>query len=319
MSTAVCTLFERDYHHGLAALVNSLVRRGFGGTVYAGYRGPLPNWASKDAKTSKCSAGIRSLAVSDACRIEFVPLTTKLHFTNIKPDFMLRLFAEHPLDQLLYLDPDIVLNADWRYVVDWLSCGVALCEDVNSPIGDYHPKRIGWRRYFGHHGISLAFRTPQYVNGGCVGVRRVDLHFLESWRQLTQLMAEVIGGLDAAKIEGGRQLRQTGFGSCFDCSDQDALNAALEMSPPVQGSILPRSAMAFEHGAALLPHALGARKPWRRRYVAESLQGLPPTAADKAFWENVNGPLHSMSHSHVRASRLALAFASALGRVYRRR
>ena len=33
--TAICTLFEGDYHLGLAAFVNSLVRAGYAGTIWS--------------------------------------------------------------------------------------------------------------------------------------------------------------------------------------------------------------------------------------------------------------------------------------------
>lgn len=321
MTIAVCTLFEKDYHHGVAALANSLVRNGFDGRIYAGYRGPLPEWARAARQTSV--GALRKahvLEVTPTCSLVFVPLETPAHFTNIKPDFMLQLFADEALeiDYLFYLDPDICLVRKWQYLADWSTCGVALCEDVNSPTGEFDPRRIGWRRYFGERGIALSFRNPAYVNGGCVGVARAELRFLENWQLLTRHMAATIGDLRTAKIEGGRQFQQSGFASCFDCSDQDALNATVEMTGELTYSILPRAAMGFAIGATVMPHALGPRKPWRRQYLREALTACPPTVADLAFWENVAGPLRSMSDRRVKATRFTLGVASAMGRLYRR-
>jgi hypothetical protein len=96
------------------------------------------------------------------------------------------------------------------------------------------------------------------------------------------------------------------------------LNAAMEMTEGTDYSILPQAAMAFAPGAAVLPHALGRGKPWRRRYLRDSLRGVAPTTADKAFWNNVDAPLSSMSAARVRSSRLGLRLASAIGRFYQR-
>lgn len=321
MSIAVCTLFEKDYHYGVAGLVNSLIRNGFTGTVYAGFRGPVPVWAS-NAQSAAVSdwPNARRLEISSGTAIVFLPMLTQAHFTNLKPDFMLELFARQDLniDRLIYLDPDICLVSPWQFVMDWLTCGVALCEDVNSPMGRNHPRRIGWRRYFGERGVALEYRSDAYVNGGCCGVSRDDLRFLENWRQLSQLMSELIGGLGTAKIEGGAGFRQVGFASCFDSSDQDALNATVEMTSDVQYAVLPKAAMAFAPGAAVLLHALGPRKPWRRKFLREALQALRPITADKAYWTYIDAPLRPMSALRVRTNRLALAGASAIARFYRR-
>lgn len=320
MKLCICTLFERDYHHGVAALVNSLVRCGYAGRVYAGYRGELPAWAARAEPTNERPAS-RVLAVTKGCDIEFVRLDTTAHFTNIKPDFMLRIMTEDDLesDGILYLDPDITVVAKWSFIEEWMTCGVAMCADVNSPISKNHPKRVGWRRHFSETGYQLEFVSEEYVNGGCVGVVRAHLQFLRNWQRLSHIMANVIGGLDAAKIEGGKSIAASGFASCFDCSDQDALNAAIEATPEVPVSILPRSAMAFEPGAAMLPHALGSQKPWRRKFIRDALCGLPPTTADRAFWQVVDGSLNSMGKLRTIGSRGALTIGAAIGRIYRRR
>ncbi len=321
MTVAVCTLFEKDYHYGVAGLVNSLVRNGFSGVVYAGYRGPLPDWASASQPVEISNwPDARRLEVAPGCALVFLPMQTQAHFTNIKPDFMLELFAraDLSLERLLYLDPDICLVFPWSFVADWLTCGVALCEDVNSPLPRNHPRRIGWRRHFRQHGITLEYRSDAYANGGCCGVSREDVRFLENWRRLTQHMCELTGGLGNAKVEGGVGFKQSGFASCFDCSDQDALNAAVEMTGDVNCSVLPKAAMAFGPGSNVLPHALGAHKPWRKKFLRAALQGSPPIAADKAYWTYIDAPLRAMDAKRMRSSKTSLRLASILGRFYRR-
>ncbi len=319
-ATTICTLFEGDYHHGLASLVNSLLTNGFEGRVIAGFRGQLPHWA-RSARVGRVGQWeqARELDVA-ACRIVLLPMQTEAHFTNFKPDFMLALLREESLgiDTLLYLDPDICVDKGWRYFQDWLGCGIALCEDVNSPVGRNHPRRIGWRRYFGARGRHLAYRGDEYVNGGCVGVNREQAAFLETWAELTRGMADEIGGLSAAKVDNGLGFAGKGFADCFDCSDQDALNATLELYRDAPFSILPRIAMAFAPGEPLLPHALGRNKPWRKNYLKEVAAGFPPTTADKAFWRHAGGPLRSVGTARRRLTRAALSMATAISRVYRR-
>src|SRR5580692_9186227 len=90
--TAICTLFEGDYHLGLAAFLNSLVKAGYAGTVWAGYRGALPPWISQLERIENAHAD--EFWVTDQVRLAFVKLSTSIHLTNYKPRFMLNLLAD---------------------------------------------------------------------------------------------------------------------------------------------------------------------------------------------------------------------------------
>jgi len=316
MNSAVCTLFEGSYHFGLAALVNSLHRAGFRGEVFAGYRGAMPPWAGAAEPVSLYGwPDARSLKVTEGLVLVFLPLDTDYHLTNYKADFMLALFdgPVRDADALFYLDPDICVVHPWRYFDEWVSCGVALCEDVNSPLPENHPRRVGWRRYYAQHGLSLSFRTPQHVNGGFVGVHRNDRAFLLSWKQTMDLMAAEIGSLSLA-LTANAAYRSTGFADCFDRTDQDALNAAVEATAqPV--SVIGQEAMAFKAGSALLPHAIGGPKPWQANYLRAALAGVPPSSAHKAYWAHVDGPISPYTERALSQKHLALKLASAIGRV----
>ena len=218
---------------------------------------------------------------------------------------------------MFYFDPDICIVEKWSFFEEWLSCGIAVCEDINSPYPENHPRRIGWRRYFGPHAFNLVFRCSEYANGGLVGVRRHEIAFLHIWSKLQKAMAEEIGSLNASKLNRGKAFASKGFADCFDSSDQDALNAAIEASmTPV--SILGREAMGFKQGAPCALHALGRGKPWQRSYLFEALKGNVPRPVDKAFWQAVDGRVRPYSPLQIMAKRCAIQLASMLGRFYRR-
>jgi hypothetical protein len=308
MNIAVCTLFEGDYHLGAAALINSLHAAGFTGRVVAGFRGTAPTWMG----------GLLQREFPGGIEVQLVPLDTPYHLTNYKPDFMLDRFRAGA-ESLWYLDPDIVVAARWPFFTDWIEAGIALCEDVNSPLSANHPRRVGWRRHFAPHGFTLRFREPYYVNGGCVGLTARHTDFLETWRGLQLAMADAIGGLNQSKLSGGTSERMRDPHFCFNASDQDALNAAIEASPDgTPFSILGAEAMGFRPGAAVLPHALGAPKPWRKLYLSEAFRGFPPTTADKAFWLNVVGPIQAFQPAIVARRRRVIRLAALIGRFYRR-
>jgi hypothetical protein len=325
MSSLICTLFEGDYHLGVAGLVNSLVQSGYRGQILAGFRGELPEWAKDSMRFDHGRAHKRwKFTTGDSgCEVVFLQVETKAHFTNYKPHFMLQLLAEESsssVERIFYFDPDIVVQARWAFLEEWADSGVALAEDVNSPLPENHPRRVAWRKKFARGGWNMAYRQPAYVNGGFLGLRKEYSHFLNTWRQLQDLVSVWVGGADRAKIGGGNVLDdQTSPNDPFSSTDQDALNASLELCPELPLSIIGQEAMGFKPGGYIMHHALGAWKPWRRRYIKEALGGRPPATADKMFWKMmVDGPIKPLALRLVRQRLLEVRFAAAIGRLIRR-
>lgn len=303
MKATVCTLFEGDYHSGVAALVNSLHAHGFRGTVWAGYRGDLPPWAG----------GASELAVGDGLVLRFVPLTTETHFTNYKAVFALDVMErlDPAAGAVFYFDPDAFVVGRWAFYEEWVEVGVALCEDVNSPMPDTHPIRGAWRKFCARHGLTLNRRTSSYVNAGFIGVSRAHLGFLRQW----------IAVLDLLKREHnvGSILNWEGKDRTFPFfrPDQDALNMAVEASEEAL-SIVGKEGMGFSGGGYIMYHSLGHPKPWAKRFVWEAVKGWPPTSADKAFLIHSAGPIAALPPGALAARRFGMLVAGAICRVVRK-
>lgn len=321
-STAICTLFEGHYHYGVAVLTNSLYANGFRGDIYAGYRGALPSWTDVATDNSMVlGKDGKTMAVADGINLHLVPVTTDYHLTNYKPDFMMRLWngPAHWVDKLFYFDPDIVVSAPWKYFITWTDYGVALCEDVNSPLPKNHPRRVAWRNYFRDRGIELHFKDPVYVNGGYIGIDRKNESFLQTWITIQEAMASVIGGLSRSAL-AGKALPEESQGpfSAFGKTDQDALNAAIEAWNG-EFSFVGQEGMSLRPGAALMPHALGQPKPWKWNPVAQAFSGRPPRTVDREYWKNASGIITAHSNREVKGKLIELKIASLIGRFYKRR
>ena len=322
MNAAICTLFEGHYHYGVATLSNSLYNCGFRGSIYAGYRGQLPNWALEGAKTTigkwKEAAVLSPI---EGIQLIFLPLNTTYSLTNYKPDFMLELW-EGPAkgeEVLFYFDPDIVVKDSWTSFEQWVNCGVALCEDVASPFQEFHPRRVGWRNYFKNYNIDLKYKNQIYVNGGFVGLLKKDSSFLTLWIQIQKAMAVAIGGLENSIFSNQTYdstiLKMEGF-TIFDKSDQDALNATIEA---YDGTIsyLGKEGMGFESKHITMYHALGSPKPWRTQHFRRAFQGRIPRQEDGIYWENTRSPIAVHSQWEVEIKKLSIKVAKLIGRFYK--
>lgn len=307
LRSVVVTLFEGDYHFGAAALINSLCAAGFAGTVVCGHRGPVPAWA----------AAARQLG---PVTVEFVALETTAHLTNYKPEFLLHVWTQlhPPADRLFYFDPDIVIKTRWSFFEQWAGYGVALVEDVNSPLPESHPRRGAWRDCLAQQRRLVRRETPLYVNGGFIGLARGQQGFLHEWLLAMTLVGREIGGLDRSMFSfGAGQPDMASPAYPFSKTDQDALNiAVMTAAQPV--SIMGAEAMDFQPGGWTMSHALGPEKPWRKKFLRAALAGRAPTAADREFWLHAAAPLSVFSARATSFRRGLLALAGLMGRFYRR-
>jgi hypothetical protein len=307
MEGLVCTLFEGDYHFGLAALINSLVRFGFQGDIVAGYRGALPPWTDQ---LKRCGENGR-YEVAPGVGIEFLRLDTPVHFTNLKPEFMRKLIGERSgCKRIWYFDPDIVIRAPWTFFEEWVRHGVALCEDVNGAMPANHPIRLRWMELVSPLGLKDAQPLSTYYNGGFIGLPTSCSGFLERWETAMRL-AEA-EGLDA---RGFATVDRT---NPFHKGDQDAMNiAAMYSEHPL--TTLGAEGMDFRYGGVVMHHAIGSPKPWRKKMILSALSGVPPSGSDKAYLAHVTHPIRCYSQPRLAAKRLSCAVGALIGRFYRRR
>ncbi len=308
MTSVICTLMEGDYHYGLGALANSLYCNDYRGDIWVGYRGDLPPWVKQSSKRGE---SIEFQIASD-CTIKFLEIHTESHFTNFKPFFMLKLIEELASDaeSIVYFDPDIVIKCKWSYIQNWISYGIALCEDINSPVPLTNPLRRDWESFYAAHGFRFNPLFEMYVNGGFVGISKGNFGFLRLWARTLELMAPLTKNLTVLGYKDRTFL--------FHKPDQDALNVALMCSEwPV--SLMGKEGMDFIPGGFTMSHALGTPKPWQKLMIMQALRGRPPGLADKGFLQHCNYPVRLYSLPRQFLKRIDVKCGAAIGRIIGRR
>jgi len=307
--SGICTLFEGDYHIGLAAFLNSLAHAGYAGTVWVGYRGPLPPWLNQLRRTTQEA---HEYEIAGQIQLVFLPVETQIHLTNYKPWLMLDLLAgaAHDCDFLWYFDPDIFLRAPWTFFANWQRYGIALCQEiVNNNLPADAPLRHEWMEAASRLGLSNPRPLDRYYNGGLVGIPRDHAHFLVIWRRLIEHAGEV--GYDlTGMMPGTRDMP-------FHASDQDALNIAAMYSEFPLSTLGPQG-MGFIPGDVKMFHTVGV-KPWKGSFLLRAIAGKPPSDAMKYFLTQLSSPIRPYSPLGLRAKKLACSVAALIGRFYRRR
>jgi hypothetical protein len=314
MNSVVCTIFEKHYHYGLAALVDSLHKYGFTGEIYAGYRGALPDWSSAAIEnTSVGWVGARSLKVTESINIHFLPLVTDFHLANYKPEFMLELMngLAKKADAIVYFDPDIVVKCKWDFFETWMSYGVSLVHEIiSNDMPATHPIRRGWKKVIKSSHREVKRDITSYINSGFCAVTRQNIEFLEVWADIIRVAIREYGFKSNEFAHSQRT-------DLFFAKDQDAFNIAAMCSESPISEMGPEG-MDFINGGFTMSHAVGVGKPWKKSFITSALKGIPPSSADKVFWSSVDGPLRPYSSNQIKMKKLALGIASLIGRFYRK-
>lgn len=309
MNITLCTLFEGNYHFGVAALSNSLIAAGYEGELWVGYRGALPGWIVDSPDFDPASGRLPAGSRLTLC---MVALDTPLHFTYYKPIFVRDVLERHAPDAgyVAYIDPDIVMKCDWPTFTGWFTDdGISVIEDVNGALPARHPKRLQWKRYFDQHGIPSRRGLDRYYNAGFIALARRQIGFLDLWRQVCDLVIAYNAGSKDLKVGGPEAL--------FYSTDQDALNFTLTACETPMNTAGPE-AMDFAPGGYYLSHAVGQFKPWQAGHIRHAIRGKPPTPASKSYFRFANAPIRVYSDSEFAKRQLFLRIASAIGRIYRR-
>lgn len=315
MNTAVCTLFEGDYHYGVGALVNSLYEHGFRGVVWAGYRGDLPFWA----KPLKDEQGYQEFVVAQDCVIRFIKLSTTMFFTYYKPDFMLELWQSYcpDVEALFYFDPDIVNKCRWGFYEEWVSHGITLCEDGYPDMADNHPRRLGWKEFAQEYGYTSQKTLDRVYNGGFIGLKQSYKPLLSLWQKFTELFADE-GYLSLNSSHVGERAKGL-YTYPYVRDDQDVLNLVLMLNDYPLSTFGPEG-MDFGKPGSIMSHAAGGFviKAWRKNMVFKALGGVPPTLTDKLYYQHAHQPIPLYSRSQLLWKKAGLYCAVAIGRFMRR-
>jgi hypothetical protein len=312
---AVCTLFENNYHYGVAALVNSLYSNGYRGDVFAGYKGKLPFWlTTPDNSLQKQWTGAKTLQVTNDLRLHFLPVETIWHLNNYKPDFMLDLKAKFPelVNGLFYFDPDIIIKYEWTFFEKWISYGVALVHEIVSvSMPPTHPIRKEWEKEIKNNNRAVQRSMYSGINGGFCGIGKNDFQFLHIW---SNSIHKAIKSHDVDP----EKFAQPKHTYLFHFVDQDALNIAAMC---YEGSIseMGPDAMDFvQSGWKAMSHATGSPKPWDKQFILSILKGIPPSRPDQAYWFMDAGIIKTHNNSLIRLKRISIKISSFIARFYKK-
>lgn len=299
--SVVCTVFEGDYVYGVLSLANSLVASGFQGVFYVCQRGVSRREIKQEEKFELERHGIVLITET---------IDEAGHLTNYKPTLILnssKIFPE--ANRIFYIDPDIVINADWNFFEEWADQRVSLfCDALWHPMFSSHPKKLSWERIASDFGLSFR-HFDGYACAGFLGVSRSHLELVHVWQGL-------LARLEAAGYFSKQTFHTGSTIDPFMAMDQDVLNLALHACDVPFSLAAPENQGSTANGS-FLAHAQGAPKPWRGGFVGDAIRfGKRPSYSVRQYWNYVEHPIRVHSPYQVSAAKAQIKLATLLARLF---
>ncbi len=303
MSASVTTVFEvGPYEHGVAALLNSLVRNGFDGRFWCGVRGPVPRWLMPEEVKRR---------VGDQIEVRAVSIDPDRHLALYKAHFMSWVAREEPdATSVMYFDPDIVVKCEWGFVDRWAARGIAAVVDMLPSMPASSPIRAEWMELCDRLGIKLRetdAKLDYYCNAGFVGVSRECWGFIDLWSEIVDV------ALAARRSPTDKVVPRPGG----TMGDQDTYNIAL-MAWAEKVCIMGMEASDLIPGQVFSHANTGLVKPWHGHFARRALMGRPPGRPDRQYLLYRDGPFDPPGRWRMRSQFLSYKAGRAIGTVLQR-
>lgn len=300
MKSSICTLIEKDYHLGLAALINSLIKNQFNGIIWVGYKGKIPPWIKNPIKKELYTES----EIPGNITIRFIELKTTRHLTNYKAKFIFDILNDYSpeTNKIFYFDPDIVIKKNWKFFDEWVDLGIAICEDCGSPLPADNWLHLSWQKFLKENNIDLSIRYNNYFNAGFLGIKRENIEFINTWIQLLDIVENKFPAITnkICVADEENMIRHV-----FGWPDQDCFNITMQLSNH-QLCLLGKSGMGFGYELSTLGTPMFhyvSTKPWQiKSYFFDKLRARNSAMfpyAHLQYWQNAKTPIRPFSNFYL--------------------
>ncbi|MBD3750375.1 MAG: hypothetical protein IE931_12860 [Sphingobacteriales bacterium] len=302
MDVIIC-LAENSYWHGVAALVNSLIKCQFKGVLFVGYRGNLPTWINDQLSLVEG----KTYRINEDIQLQLIEVNTKRHLGYEKAFFIAEVLKDPAIERLFYFDTDCIPIADYQFYLNWTDHHIGVCMDECFKfIHENHPWKLVWKEKLESFGYPSIYQHP-YINSGFLGLSKINFSLIDTWVNLTSRLEKE--GLDTSSFNKNPLLAVQG--------DQEILNMALSTLPPSIISVIGPEGMGFTEPIYLMVHCTSAEKPWSKNFLWSFLKtGNRPSLREKIFLSFLNEDIMCMNKFKYSLKKINLTLTTLIARIF---